>query len=100
MPFLLPDPTEAEYVRGGDDPALKVLGRSTQEAELQQEVVRDPQRIFLLQSCQPVPLRRSQGGVGQEMWHHSVSSELKESATGPERKRLTPHLTALFLFPG
>ena len=72
----IPDSTEAKHMRSRHDFKIPVLGCSAQAAQLQQKVFRDLERIFLLEPGQPLPFRRGQGGVGQEVRHHCVTGKV------------------------
>ena len=63
-------------MRSRHDSEVTVSGCTPQAAQLQQKVFRDFERILLLQPGQPIPIRRGQGGVGQEVRHHSVSGKV------------------------
>ncbi len=66
---------EAVHLRGGDDPAVAVLGRAAQATQLQQEVERGAERILLLAPVQPLPQRGGQGGARQEVRHHCLTGQ-------------------------
>merc|ERR1719270_1552575 len=58
-----------------NDLEIKIPRRQTKTEKFQQKILGDPKRVFLLKSCQPIPLRRSEGRISQKMWHHSFTGE-------------------------
>ena len=82
-----PDSIKTEHLWGRDDPTISIPGRPAEASQLQQEVQWGPKRILLLQPCKPLPFRRGQRRISQEMWNHSLTSKWKKQSHGITMKR-------------